>query len=272
VFNGGGEVLRSCGHGAAPGLSRRVQLPPGLRIGPDNPWGCGASAHTSRCDGLPRAENSPMRIIGFVGDIHGDASSLSWALETLEDCQTIVCVGDIAGASLKSCVQLLRSRQVVALQGNHDFLASQDQRLGDEERCWLQSLQPSYSEDHWLAYHTHTVRDGAETFWVHLESRESVLNAMGTVSQSVVFCGHTHIPNVNILAGNRVDYLSTAALRARPDVRVSEGCRYLVNVGIPSLCVVKYTPSERLVSFLFAPSQIPHGPRFWAPDLGRAPR
>ena len=77
-----------------------------------------------------------MALYGVLGDIHGNLEALRAALAALEarGARELLCVGDVVGynADPDECVELLRSRAVRAIAGNHDLIAVR--RLGFE-RC-----------------------------------------------------------------------------------------------------------------------------------------
>jgi predicted phosphodiesterase len=77
-----------------------------------------------------------MAIYGVLGDIHGNLEALQAALGALDarGVTRIACVGDIVGynADPDACVEELRSRDAVAIAGNHDLIGTG--RLGFE-RC-----------------------------------------------------------------------------------------------------------------------------------------
>ncbi|HUP30361.1 MAG TPA: metallophosphoesterase family protein [Usitatibacter sp.] len=77
-----------------------------------------------------------MAVYGVLGDIHGNREALEAALARLDahGVERIVCVGDLVGynADPDACVELLRSRGVVSIAGNHDLIGTG--KLGFE-RC-----------------------------------------------------------------------------------------------------------------------------------------
>lgn len=73
---------------------------------------------------------------GVLGDIHGNREALEAVLRALEarGVERFLCVGDIVGynADPDECVELVRSRRVSAIAGNHDLIS---QRRLDFSRC-----------------------------------------------------------------------------------------------------------------------------------------
>ena len=67
-----------------------------------------------------------MAIYGVLGDIHGNREALEAVLDALDKrgVDRIACVGDLVGynADPDACVDLLRSRNAIAIAGNHDLI------------------------------------------------------------------------------------------------------------------------------------------------------
>ncbi len=77
-----------------------------------------------------------MALYGVIGDIHGNREALLAVLACLDQRQVdgLICLGDIVGYNADSdeCATLMRSRQALAIAGNHDLISIG--RLGFE-RC-----------------------------------------------------------------------------------------------------------------------------------------
>jgi predicted phosphodiesterase len=69
-----------------------------------------------------------MALYGVLGDIHGNREALEAALAALEErgVREFLCVGDVVGynADPDECIELLRSRRVAAIAGNHDLIGT----------------------------------------------------------------------------------------------------------------------------------------------------
>jgi predicted phosphodiesterase len=67
-----------------------------------------------------------MAVYGLVADIHGNREALSAALQALErrGVDELLCLGDVVGynADPDECVDMLRSRNALAIAGNHDLI------------------------------------------------------------------------------------------------------------------------------------------------------
>jgi len=76
-------------------------------------------------------------MIAVLSDIHGNLEALEAVLAHLTDAETIYCAGDIVGygPSPNECCDLVRQRRIQSVQGNHDFVCANLDRLdsGDEE-------------------------------------------------------------------------------------------------------------------------------------------
>jgi putative phosphoesterase len=107
-------------------------------------------------------------MIAIISDIHGNYPALMSVLEEIDavGCRTIISLGDVAGyyCKINECVDVLRSRNVIHLMGNHDehlvsgsrFLRSnsanrcleyQSRVLTDENRRWLADSSVSLNFD-----------------------------------------------------------------------------------------------------------------------------
>lgn len=71
-----------------------------------------------------RQSGEELRVVGLIGDIHGQVVALDRALRALAtyDVDRVVCVGDIADTpvEIETCLRLLMQSDVVMVRGNHD--------------------------------------------------------------------------------------------------------------------------------------------------------
>lgn len=60
--------------------------------------------------------------IGLVSDIHGNYPALDAVLQAMPDVDALVCLGDIVGygPEPKRCVEVIRQRADLVIQGNHE--------------------------------------------------------------------------------------------------------------------------------------------------------
>lgn len=181
--------------------------------------------------------------VGFLGDVHGDVVALRRAFSRLKSVDQVVCLGDyVGGASDSEVVALVRSSGVMALQGNHDQWAFELGRyhLDASEREWLGGLPRSQETPDFLAYHS----EWFDSDWEALDGSVPVLRAFHNRPNRLIFCAHTHIPCVNKLTGDQLEYLGPDRLRAAPSVELDPGSRYLVNVGEVGTCAVTWRPDR----------------------------
>lgn len=70
---------------------------------------------------LPK-QPAPVRRIGIIGDVHGELTALSFALEHLAHADCILCTGDIVDGPgcADACARLLQRYSVITVAGNHE--------------------------------------------------------------------------------------------------------------------------------------------------------
>lgn len=174
--------------------------------------------------------------IAIISDIHSNLEALKRVLTSIENHQAdaIYCLGDIVGYGPhpNECVQLVREKCVIVLQGNHDAGASDavpiehfnefgrvamrwtKKTLTRENLEFLSRLLPSsVSGPMWLAHAT----PYEPASWRYVLSWPDAERSFKAFSGKICFIGHTHVP---MLVGEdrKVDTL-------RRDVK------HLVNVG-----------------------------------------
>lgn len=80
-----------------------------------------------------------MKKIGLISDIHANLAALEHALDLLDgqNVDQIVCAGDVVekGPDGDAVVDLLRSRAIPCVMGNHDYFA-----IGNQ--AWLRATKP----------------------------------------------------------------------------------------------------------------------------------
>jgi predicted phosphodiesterase len=177
--------------------------------------------------------------IGFIGDVHGDLRALQWALETLHDVDRVVCLGDIVdGARDEECIDLLQARGVLVLQGNHDFDCAIFGGVRPPYIDWLNRLPLQHAEDYWHAWHSLLFTREEHVAWQYVYYERDVRRLLRETDRQVVLSGHTHVPAVHVQEGEALTRISKEELLDGPIVPLHDGCRYAVNVGRPTQCVV----------------------------------
>ncbi len=68
--------------------------------------------------------------IGLISDLHGNAAGTAAALSLLDDCDRVLCAGDVFNlyGGDPRVVDLLRERDVGAVAGNHDWMYARESR------------------------------------------------------------------------------------------------------------------------------------------------
>lgn len=154
--------------------------------------------------------------LAVIADIHGNALALDAVLADIKGrgVATIVNLGDNANGPLEParCVESLRACGAIHVRGNGDRMTGEEgstargsalfarQRLDAEALRWLRELPTKASGDDWLAFHAAPGSDEEYLLEkivngkVVLASHDEIASRLGTVSESLVLCGHTHLP------------------------------------------------------------------------------
>lgn len=174
--------------------------------------------------------------LAIMSDIHSNLEALTTALKVIDEMSIdeIVCLGDIVGygASPVECIEMIKDRCAVILQGNHDAAAVDlsnawnftpialaaaqwtHEQLGDEYREFLHGLPLTSSFDHLFFVHSspHSPEE-----WNYLNSEIDVMRAFRFFQEQICFVGHTHHPGIYHEQGKATS--------------VDRDHRYIINVG-----------------------------------------
>ena len=153
--------------------------------------------------------------IAVISDIHGNLEALNAVLAKIDalGVQIIFCLGDIVGygPNPNECVELIRSRQILCVAGNHDKAVtgehsiesfSQIAKAGvlwtksvitEEHEEYLVSLPYSIQEHNILFVHSSP--DKSEEFR-YLLSAEDARESFHYFTNPLCFIGHTHRPGI----------------------------------------------------------------------------
>lgn len=169
-----------------------------------------------------------MMRIAAIGDIHGNSAALDAVLCDIDKCgvDTIVNVGDHFSGPLdaKGTADLLLSRDMISIRGNHDrWLVEQsrsemgpsdlaaDSQLEQAHREWLSLLAPTARVDD--VFLCHGTPSSDTTYWMEsvrpdgsicrAEQDQIEQHAVG-IDASVIICGHTHLPRLLRLQDGRL--------------------------------------------------------------------
>jgi predicted phosphodiesterase len=186
---------------------------------------------------------------GVLGDIHGNREALEAVLRALDErgVRQLLCVGDIVGynADPDECVEILRSRRVAAIAGNHDLISQRRlnfsrcsniaeyalrrtrRTLGKDAAAFLSNL-PAHLlvEKHVLLVHG-GVRD-VQQYMVkpaHIRDNAQFL-AADHPGARVCFFGHSHEQRVYEVNGDTVTEVPTHG-----EVLLRKENTYFINPG-----------------------------------------
>lgn len=164
-----------------------------------------------------------------IADVHGNR----WALEAvLEDIarrgvRDVVNAGDHLWGPLDPAgtADLLISLALPSVAGNQDRDSLDDPSLNKTHRAWLTSLPLQLKIDHdTLMFHgtpshdnvylLETVRDNC---FATLASNQEIADRLGDVSETLLLCGHTHIPRIVEIPDRIIVNPGSVGLSAYPD-------------------------------------------------------
>ncbi|MEA2642273.1 MAG: hypothetical protein QOF51_3667 [Chloroflexota bacterium] len=152
-----------------------------------------------------------MRIV-VVSDIHSNLPALQEVLAAAGEVDGVWCLGDFVGYGPwpNECVDLLRSRDVVGIAGNHDLAALgvistadfnpdaarathwTTAHLSAETRTYLESLAPIGE----VAGITMAHGSPREPVWEYLVHERTAAASFTEFTGSLCLVGHTHIPTI----------------------------------------------------------------------------
>ena len=161
-----------------------------------------------------------MADIAIISDIHGNFAALEAVVRDLDarGCTEIYCLGDVVGygASPNRCVDLLRERRAICIQGNHDVVAvgleSSEEFNADARKAadWTaDTLTPANAAFLRQLPATRVTRrrallvhgspdDRDEYLWEEDELMAAARGVRRAGRARVAFFGHTHLP---VIAG-----------------------------------------------------------------------
>lgn len=182
----------------------------------------------------------------ILSDVHANLEALGVVLEDIAARRpdAVICLGDFVGYGPDpvGCVNVLRPRLAGAVAGNHDLAAVGElditsfnplahaailwtrEQLSEHVRQYLRSLPRQITPYGFLAVHG-SVRDPVEEYIFDPHTARASFDAA-----SFQFCvvGHTHVPGVFILDGDRV---TAAPLLPDRPLELEPTRRYIINVG-----------------------------------------
>ncbi|MGO4713668.1 metallophosphoesterase family protein [Bradyrhizobium sp. 2TAF24] len=191
-----------------------------------------------------------------IADIHGNCAALEAVLADIaaQGIADIVNLGDVASGPLhaRRTIELLMQRNIVTVRGNHDrYLVEQPpEKMGSWERPafaeldaghldWLRALPASlvFRDD---VFACHATPDDDEIYWletvhadgaVALAPLDVVVRRAGDVPQSLMLCGHSHLPRAVRLPDGRM--IVNPGSVGCPGYRDITPVRHVVQTGTP---------------------------------------
>ena len=204
--------------------------------------------------------------LALISDIHGNLPALEAVLKRIDQsgADAIVCMGDLVGYGPQpnEVIDLVRSRNIPCVEGNHDagvngrmplgFFREPNQsvlrwtieNLREDNKTWLRNLRLTLTSDELRATHpdfagipdnlfyvVHASPDAPER-WTYLNSAVLCRKALELVPQTFCLVGHTHIPGI---VANELGVFG-----------MEPGFRYVVNPG----AVGQSRDSDQRASFM----------------------
>lgn len=159
-----------------------------------------------------------------IADVHSNSSALQAVLNDIDanDIQQILVLGDLVGYGPDPavCIDMLRQRDCLIVQGNHDYAAS----CGDTHRGfsklatwsiewtrenldasyldWLGALPPIHLQDDWMAVHGAPVDKSYFFAYVYHMTYQSNLDWLQEHKLATAFHGHSHLQMCYYRRGN----------------------------------------------------------------------
>lgn len=183
--------------------------------------------------------------IAILSDVHGNLEALRVVLDEIRclAADQIWSLGDTVGygPEPEACVAALREAAVVQLMGNHDAAVTEKTSVAEfnenalravewtrsvigEETCdFLAGLPYESRRDNFFLVHASPEEPPR---WHYIMDLQGAGRSFDFFTEAACFVGHTHVPFIVVRGEDgQVDVLDSR------DVRMQNGCRYLVNVG-----------------------------------------
>ena len=187
----------------------------------------------------------PPRRLAVFSDIHGNLHALKAVLEAIDELgiKDLFCCGDVVGygAYPNECIDLLRTRSIPTLCGNHDHAAigmTDIRFFNDIAKTAVEWTAEQLTEANvaWLRERPYTAEMGEQFFFAHASpympeqwgyvlTFRDARQAFDEFTHAMCFIGHSHQPAIVIEDGDQLRLPDTA------DVAIDPDHRYLINVG-----------------------------------------
>lgn len=156
-------------------------------------------------------------MIAIISDIHGNLAALEAVLSKIDQigCERIISLGDVVGYyfQITECINLLISRNVEHLTGNHDqyliddsecprskivaeLIKKQKMLISSEHLKWLSSSKTKFTFNNKLFLHG-SPDDPVDGYIYEVSERIFPLGI------DYLFCGHTHVQKLAKI-GNKI--------------------------------------------------------------------
>jgi len=227
----------------------------------------------------------------IIADIHSNLEALQVVLEDIkaQKCTHVACLGDVVGynANPKECLDLIRSRNIPCVKGNHDEYCSSDdsldgfnpaaaeavkwtrKQLSEDDKQWLHELKYSRIVINFTL--VHATLDVPQR-WGYVFDKLAAAASFTYQNTAICFFGHTHVP---------VAFIRDSVVRGGTysKFKVEPGKKYFVNGGAigqprdnnPKAAYVVYDADEATIELRRLDYDIP-GAQKKILDAGLPPR
>jgi hypothetical protein len=158
-------------------------------------------------------------------------------------------LGDTAGGrEVDRCVELLRSRGIQSVKGNHDLWEFELEALTESSKQWLRSLPFELPVEDWLAVHSDYETSGDQTRFPYIYSQQDAQRAFQHFPQRLIFFGHTHLSQFHRLnSDGNIDFSKAT----EAPIQLNPKSRYLINVAMAAKAVALYDSQQQTLSYTF---------------------
>jgi len=205
----------------------------------------------------------------IISDIHSNLVALQNTLDYIKTAKvdSIICLGDVVGYGPRpnECVELVKENCEICLMGNHDHAVIgltdisyfnqyaresvlwTQRTISPENKTFLKDLPFKHEVDSTLFVHSTPIKPEE---WDYVFSENDARHHLDSISQSLVFIGHSHIPVV-------FPYDKSSFFEEQFQLDLEKE-RYIINVGSigqprnedPRSCFVIYDDQEQSVNYV----------------------
>ena len=214
--------------------------------------------------------------LAIISDIHANREALDTVLASIENqsVDKIICLGDLVdyGVEPSYCIEKVRDIANVILYGNHDEAAATEislhwfnrearksvlwtrEKLSDEEKEYLKTLELSHIEDSCLFVHS---TPDPQDDWYYITNWFDAAEQFDNFDQNVCFLGHSHVPGFFSLNSNQNEY-------REGKIPLQMNDKIIINVGSvgqprdrdPRACYVIADHENSTVEFIRVPYDV----------------